>query len=158
MMRALIENGALKTYPYVASQLRADNPDVSFPTEISEVVWAEFGVVEVQETARPEPALYHYVMEGAPELIEGVWTQTWAQYLKDVPSAISPLQARRALRATGLKPAVDAYVATLSEEDQETWEYAIEVRRDNAIIAAGAAQLGLGEADIDNLFRLGETL
>lgn len=75
-----------------------------------------------------------------------------------VPDAISPLQARRALRASGIKATVDAYVATLSEEEQETWEYAIEVRRNNAIIAAGAAALGMTEQQIDNLFILGATL
>lgn len=75
-----------------------------------------------------------------------------------VPDAISPLQARRALRAAGLKSWVDAYVATLSEEEQEAWEYAVEVRRNNAIIAAGAAVMGMTEQQIDNLFILGVTL
>ncbi len=75
-----------------------------------------------------------------------------------VPQSMSPLQARRALRAAGLKAAVDAYVATLPEEEQEAWEYATEVRRDNEVIAAGAAALGLSAEQVDDIFRLGPTL
>lgn len=75
-----------------------------------------------------------------------------------VPSAITPLQARKALREAGLKDAVDAFIDGLDEEEQEEWEYAIEVRRDNPIIAKGAAALSLSESDVDGLFILGATL
>jgi len=74
------------------------------------------------------------------------------------PQTITPLQARKALRAVGLHGAVTAYVASLPEDQQEEWEYAIEVRRDNPIIAAGAAMLELSDEQVDDLFRLGETL
>jgi hypothetical protein len=75
-----------------------------------------------------------------------------------VPTSITPLQARKALRAAGIKPAVDAYLATLGEEEQEEWDYAIEVRRDNATINNGWALLGRSQAELDDLFRLGATL
>ena len=70
------------------------------------------------------------------------------------PPTVSPLQMRRALRAAGLKPQVDAYVLTLDEEAREAWEYATEVRRNNALIAAAGAALGKTDAELDDLFRL----
>jgi hypothetical protein len=79
-------------------------------------------------------------------------------YVEPVPESISPLQARKALRAVGLMDAVKAYVATLSEEEQEEWEYATEIRRNNHIIASGAAALEMTPEQIDDLFRLGVTL
>lgn len=75
-----------------------------------------------------------------------------------VPTSISPLQARKALRQAGLKAAVDAYVASLSEEEQEEWEYAIEVQRTGPTINNGWALLGRSQAELDDLFRLGATL
>lgn len=159
-MRYVLADGeTVIDYPYTFAMLRAANPDVSFPREPSEETLAAFGVYPVAETVPPSEQFKRPV-EVAPVVVEGAWVRAWALEDSPVPQAISPLQARRALRATGLKEAVDAYVATLPEEDQETWEYAVEVRRDNAIIAAGAAALvpPLSSADVDNLFRLGATL
>lgn len=75
-----------------------------------------------------------------------------------VPEWITPLQARRALTAAGMRSAVDNYVAALDQDSKDAWEYATIVHRDNAIIAAGAAALGLTTAQVDDLFRLGTTL
>ncbi|MGY0709761.1 hypothetical protein [Azospirillum argentinense] len=73
------------------------------------------------------------------------------------PHAVTPLQARKALRMAGLKEAADAFIATLPEEQQEEWAYAIEVRRDSPIIAAAAAHLRLDAEQIDALFRKAAT-
>ena len=70
-----------------------------------------------------------------------------------VPLTITPLQARRALRAAGLLSTVNAWIAAQAEDVQEAWEYCVEVRRDNALIAGAQAALGLTEAQIDELFR-----
>ena len=75
-----------------------------------------------------------------------------------VPLSITPLQARRALRAAGLLGAVNGAVASADPDIQDAWEYAIEVRRDNPIIAGMAASLGLTEAQLDDLFRQAATL
>lgn len=75
-----------------------------------------------------------------------------------VPASITPLQARKALRVAGFKAAVDAYVATLPVEQQEEWEYARDIYRDNPIIAAGITAGIMTEAQVDDLFRLGATL
>ena len=77
-----------------------------------------------------------------------------------VPQSLTPLQARKALRQVGLFDQVKAYVDTLSDEQKEEWEYALEIRRDNPILVQGAALMTppLTEEDLDNLFILGATL
>lgn len=75
-----------------------------------------------------------------------------------VPQSVTPLQARKALRQAGLKAQVDAYVATLSEEAQEEWEYCIAVERSNGLVSNAATALGMSEQQKDDLFRLAATL
>jgi hypothetical protein len=75
-----------------------------------------------------------------------------------VPVEVAPLQMRRALRQLGLKHTVDAFLTTLDEETIEAWEYATTVRRDNQLITMAGHGLGMSEAQIDDLFRLAETL
>lgn len=74
-----------------------------------------------------------------------------------VPKTISPLQARKALRAMGLKDAVDRFIDQLPEEEREEWEYAVEIHRNNPTLAKGATEFGLGDDVIDQLFILGAT-
>lgn len=75
-----------------------------------------------------------------------------------VPQAVTPLQMRRALRQLSLKDMVNAFVAGAGEEAQEAWEYAIEVRRDDALVAAAAASIDMTSDDLDDLFRLAATM
>lgn len=74
-----------------------------------------------------------------------------------VPATVTPLQARRALRQAGLSTLVADWLETADDETREAWDYAVEVRRDDAILAAAAAALGLTSADLDELFRLAAT-
>lgn len=69
-----------------------------------------------------------------------------------VPQTVTPLQARSAIRAAGLKPQVDAALAGAGEEAQERWDYALEIRRDDALLAQLAVAIGLTDADLDALF------
>lgn len=66
-----------KPETYTISQLRRDNPQVSFPTTIPAVTLVEYDVYEVVAT---EPPTYddntHNIEQGI-ELVDGVWTQTW---------------------------------------------------------------------------------
>jgi hypothetical protein len=75
-----------------------------------------------------------------------------------VPSVVTPYQMRRALRQIGLRDQVESFVNSQDEATQDAWHYALEVRRDNAILLAGATALGKTSADIDNLFRLAATV
>ncbi|MEF2552036.1 hypothetical protein VQ042_11795 [Aurantimonas sp. A2-1-M11] len=75
-----------------------------------------------------------------------------------IPASMTPLQARKALRAAGLHANVKSFVATLSEEEREAWEYATVIERDNAVIEKGRVALEMTHAQIDDLFRLGAAL
>ena len=75
-----------------------------------------------------------------------------------VPASITPLQARRALRAAGLLDAVNAWIATQPDDAQEAWEYCIEVRRDSPLIAGAQEGLGLTPEQVDDLFCAGAAL
>lgn len=75
-----------------------------------------------------------------------------------VPAAVTPRQMRLALIAQGMMPQVEAYVATLDEAATVEWEYATEVARDNALIAAAQTGLSMTDAQVDDLFRLAATL
>jgi hypothetical protein len=156
---------------YTIGQLRRDNPQVSFPTEIPDATLAEYSVYPLAATPMPayDPETQR-VSEGLAELVDGVWMQTWvvtdlapeelterlAEWRQGM--AVSPLQMRRALRAENLYNAITAYVEQQDADTQDAWEYAVEIRRDDALIAAAAAALGKTDVEVDDLFRLAASL
>lgn len=85
--------------------------------------------------------------------------QRWyeAGEVNAVPRSVTPLQMRKALRASGLKATVDAALAAAPEDVREEWEYATEILRDNATLDAMAHALGKTDAEIDALFQLAAT-
>lgn len=79
MSYALIQNGAVTAYPYSFAQLRAANPQVSFPSDVSDEFLAGYGVIKIATVAKPAYDPTKNIMEGTPTLVGGVWTQTWNQ-------------------------------------------------------------------------------
>lgn len=75
-----------------------------------------------------------------------------------IPSVVSMRQARLALMEYGLLDQVKAAVASGSQADQITWEYATEVRRDDSLVAVLSAGMGLTDMQLDALFILASTL
>lgn len=73
-----------------------------------------------------------------------------------VPVAVEPRKFRRALRIAGLHDQVMAYIATRPPVEQDDFEYAISIRRDNPTILAGAAAIEKTAAEIDALFTLAQ--
>lgn len=73
-----------------------------------------------------------------------------------VPQSVTMRQARHALLAAGLLSTVDATIAALPDGAREAaeidWNCAVEVRRDNALVAGMAQALGLSAETIDALF------
>lgn len=49
-----ITNGTVDKYPYSAGKLRRDNPNISFPKQISEEIMASYGVYPVAQIPAPE--------------------------------------------------------------------------------------------------------
>lgn len=78
MTYALIRDNIVIQYPYGFSQLRNDNPQVSFPRNPSDEKLAEFGVVTVASSPPPEHnPITENVVEVTPVQNDGVWTQAF---------------------------------------------------------------------------------
>ncbi|MDR2188947.1 MAG: hypothetical protein LBE62_13055 [Azonexus sp.] len=79
-----------------------------------------------------------------------------------IPAAITPRQARLALLSAGLYEQVQTVFAAQSGATGEAarieWEFATAIERANPLIAGLAAELGLTEADLDNLFITAQSL
>ena len=69
-------NTATGQYPYTVGDLRRDNRNTSFPKVISEETLAQYGVVEVVESAPVEydERTQKAVKQSNPTLVDGVWT------------------------------------------------------------------------------------
>lgn len=69
-----------------------------------------------------------------------------------IPQTVSMRQARLALLEAGLLDTVSTAMQGAGQAEQIEWEYATEVRRDSALVAAMAVALGLNDAQLDALF------
>jgi len=73
-----------------------------------------------------------------------------------VPQSVTMRQARLALLAAGLLPAVNAAIASMPEPDktaaQITWDYASSVDRGFGMVPQLASALGMSDTQIDDLF------
>lgn len=165
-MFALVSGEAVEKYPYTIRELRKDNPHTSFPRQPSSVLLAEFGVVEVQDTPRPEyDPITQDLTEGDPVLENGQWHRTWVvtdasheeierRQKALIPDSVTALQALLALDQAGLSGAYE----TWSQDPGRTFsqrafiEKAQHWRRDDPTLAAAALDLGLSEEQLDQLF------
>jgi len=70
-----------------------------------------------------------------------------------VPRRVTNFQMRAALRGAGLFDQVQLFVEDLADPVAlDAWEYANEVHRGGALVAAARAALGLSEEQLDALF------
>ena len=76
-MHALIENGAVKQYPYTLGDLKRANPQTSFPSQISDESLLEYGAHRVFFATQPEVSATQVLEEGTPIFTDGRWTQTF---------------------------------------------------------------------------------
>ena len=72
---------------YHIDNFRRENPNTSFPANISDDLYAEWGVFKVKKTPRPNfNALTHKLVLSV-ELVDGSWTQVWA--VEDLPNELA---------------------------------------------------------------------
>lgn len=71
---------------------------------------------------------------------------------KQVPTVVSMRQARLALLGAGLLDDVQAAVEFGDRAMQISWEFATEVRRDDALVLGLAKSLNLSPDQVDDLF------
>lgn len=74
-----VEDGSVSTYPYSIKQLKSDNKNVSFPTDISANTLADFGVYSVTVESDPEYNENTHLLQpnDAPTLADGAWKIGW---------------------------------------------------------------------------------
>lgn len=72
-----LNNGVIEKYPYTIGDLRRDNPQTSFPSQIPNDTLEEFGVFKVETIEKPIVGFDKNVIEGNPILVDGVWKQVW---------------------------------------------------------------------------------
>ena len=77
-MYVKIADGAVDTFPYYITNLKADNPNTSFPKKLTEDTLASYGMHKVVYAQRPDiDATTHKVVTSTePILVDGVWTIT----------------------------------------------------------------------------------
>jgi len=71
------------------------------------------------------------------------------------PISVSPWQIRKALNATGMRAAVEAFVTAADQDTRDGWERATEFREDDPLLVAAAASLG---ADLHTLLAMAASL
>jgi hypothetical protein len=72
-----IKDNVIENYPYSEGQLKKDNPQISFPHNISLEILAQFDVYEVVKTQKPSITYKQDLSEGTPVNENGVWKQVW---------------------------------------------------------------------------------
>lgn len=79
-MHALIENGAIKQYPYGLTQLKKAHKNVSFPKNPSDKVLASFNVLRVFFSTQPKVSNTQVLEEKPPLFDEELqcWVQIWS--------------------------------------------------------------------------------
>ena len=117
MIYVLAPNQTVEKYPYSLTDLRLDNPDVSFSFDITNEEAATFNTFPVLETPQP---IYNQITQTIkwenPILKNNEWVQQWAvvdldpeqiAYNKDQAKAANKAQAESLLRATDWTATVD---------------------------------------------------
>lgn len=138
---------------YTIEEIRQKNPNKSIPADADCI---ELGYEFLEETPVPIQEGF-YAVEVAPVNNKQTWELKEIEVV--VPESLTPAQIRLQLNKSGLRQEVETMVAKSDDYDlKDWWEYSTEYRRDNKILIAFAAQLGLNDEQIDKLFIEAHTL
>ena len=78
-MFALIENGAVKKYPYSLYEIQRANLNTSFPSAVSDATMAEYGAMRVYFATQPALSDTQVLEEDPPvfDVDAQRWSQVW---------------------------------------------------------------------------------
>lgn len=125
-MHALIENGAVKQYPYSVGDLKRANPDTSFPSTVSDEALQGYGVQRVFFSTQPTLTDTQVLVEGTPVFSteDQRWTQVWS--VRDMTQ--DEIDSRNAAQAASVREERNAKLADSdwtqladSTADKATW-------------------------------------
>ena len=71
------DKGEVLKYPYGLEELRRDNPNTSFPSEMGDDALANWNVFPCDEQDEPVVTDRQYAERGTPNLVKGKWTVSW---------------------------------------------------------------------------------
>jgi hypothetical protein len=94
-MFAKISNGAVERFPYTLSDLRRENPNVSFPATVPDAELATYGVERVTATTAPASNARTHTLERSCSLVDGVWTEVWTETQRDLAVAEKNIREQR---------------------------------------------------------------
>ena len=101
-MYAKIENDQIVQYPYSTSQLFRSNPNVSFPSELSNDLLASFNVIRVIVTGQPAyDPMTETVVESAP--VYNTERNRWEQQWSIVSLSAEEIQQRNDAKASSVR-------------------------------------------------------
>lgn len=111
MAYAKVENGEIVKYPYSRSDLRKENPNISFPSSVMDNPEARgrYGIVEVLQVSAPSQEA-HVASEGTPEWNGSNWAENWV---------LAPLNYRDARRVE--YGSVETQIEFIVEHSLDEW-------------------------------------
>jgi hypothetical protein len=160
MFYILTKPGEEPVYPYTLTDLMRANPDTSFPRDMTNFDGSDWHCYPVQNTTWPE-AQGKVAQRIMPELVDGMWQERWELVdapPEPVPTVVTMRQARLALLQAGLLDQVEGIIAAIEDplersSAQITWEYSIEVERDNPLVILLSTAFNLTTEQVDSMFR-----
>lgn len=134
-------------------------------TKFPDVPGLEFAWARESAYPTPAPEFFGTCPDDSSTQVDGVLgvfvESDWEQMRLDemrarspVPKSVSPNQIRRALTRSGLRTLVEAAVAAGDQDLKDWWEFAAPVERDHPLVVAMAADLGVSDTQLDDLFIL----
>jgi hypothetical protein len=134
--RLFDDTDEIQTYPFPLTQLKNEHPHTSFPREMDDTTLYAYRVVRVTLAPQPEHDLATQgIAETPPQLIDGVWTQTWAVHDRTQDEIDSAFANLIALSLVQIDADTDAiYGAKLGHRAQE---YILAEEEATAFAAAG---------------------
>jgi hypothetical protein len=171
-MYVLAVNDTIVKFPYSITELKKDNPQVSFPRNPSQELLATYNVYPIKPSPRPAGDV---IISTDPEFANGEWVQTWvarqytseevAQQISDRRNAmvVTPRQARLALVNVDMLDNVDFAIAAIPDPIERKkaeieWEYATTIERNSSWVVAMTESLEMTPEQVDSLFELAATL
>lgn len=72
-------DNSVKAFPYGAFELMRDNPNTSFPEQMSDEVLLRFNIypVTIQDVPKPFDPITQNAVVVKPVFVDGKWVQTW---------------------------------------------------------------------------------
>ena len=120
--------GVIDQYPYSTQQLKQENPNTSFPSEITEEVLQSYNVYPVSVDSRPETSNDKKLeLDEAPTYKDGVWSIGWTIESKTEEELQGDIESKRRERDEALK-LTDSYALTDRELSEEMATYRQDLR------------------------------